>query len=85
MPRVGVLLLMYLHACKGSCSGISFVDATAIAVCHNRRIPRHRVFEGLAARGKTSMGWFYGFKLHLIVNDSGALIAFQITPGNVDD
>lgn len=85
MPRVGNLLLAYLNTCKGSCTGISFIDATSIAVCHNRRISRHKVFDGLAERGKTSMGWFYGFKLHLIVNDRGELIALQITPGNVDD
>lgn len=85
MPRVGMLLLAYLNSCKGHCTGISFIDATSIAVCHNRRIARHRVFDGLAERGKTSMGWFYGFKLHLIVNDRGELIALQITPGNVDD
>lgn len=85
MPRIGILLLAYLNQCKGRCTGISFVDATSIAVCHNRRIPRHRVFDGLAERGKTSMGWFYGFKLHLIVNEYGELVAFYLTPGNVDD
>lgn len=85
MPRMGILLLAYLNQCKGRCTGISFVDATSIAVCHNRRIPRHRVFDGLAERGKTSMGWFYGFKLHLIVNEYGELLAFYLTPGNVDD
>jgi hypothetical protein len=85
MGRVVIPLMAYLVQCKGRCTGISFVDATSLAVCHNRRIPRHRVFEGLAARGKTSMGWFYGFKLHLVVNDRGELLAFQLTPGNVDD
>ena len=54
-------------------------------VCHNKRIGRHRVFADVAARGKSSMGWFYGFKLHLLVNDQGELLAFQLTPGNVDD
>ncbi len=85
MGRVLVPLLAYFHHCKGRCRGISFVDSTPLAVCHNRRIPRHKVFEGLAARGKTSMGWFYGFKLHLVVNDRGELLAFQLTPGNTDD
>ena len=85
MPRVGILLLAYLQRCKGRCTGISFVDATSIAVCHNKRIARNRVFDGWAARGKTSMGWFYGFKLHLIVNEQGELLAFRLTPGNVDD
>lgn len=85
MGRALVPLMAYFVHCKGRCTGISFVDATPLAVCHNRRIARHKVFEGLAARGKTSMGWFYGFKLHLVVNDQGELLAFQLTPGNVDD
>ena len=54
-------------------------------VCHNRRIHSHKVFKKIARRGKTSVGWFYGFKLHLVVNDCGELLAFQVTPGNVDD
>jgi hypothetical protein len=85
MGRVLVPLMAYFYHCKGRCRGISFVDSTPLAVCHNRRIPRHKVFDGLAARGKTSMGWFYGFKLHLVVNDRGELLAFQLTPGNIDD
>ena len=56
-----------------------------IKVCHNKRIPRHKVFAGIATRGKTTMGWFYGFKLHLIVNDQGEILACRLTPGNVDD
>jgi len=85
MPRLLVPLMAYFYHCKGACSGISFVDSTPLAVCHNRRIPRHKVFAGLAARGKTSMGWFYGFKLHLVVNDQGEILAVHLTPGNVDD
>ena len=85
MPRTLVPLLAYFHTCKGRCTGISFVDSTPLAVCHNRRIRRHQVFAGIAQRGKTSMGWFYGFKLHLVVNERGELLAFQLTPGNVDD
>ena len=87
MPRVLFPLLAYIQSCSGRarCTGISFVDSTPLKVCHNRRIPRHKVFAGLAARGKTSMGWFYGFKLHLIVNERGELLTFRLTPGNVDD
>lgn len=85
IPSVLVPLCAYLDSCQGHCSGISFVDSTPLAVCHNRRILRHRVFAGLAERGKNSVGWFYGFKLHLVVNDRGDLLACQITPGNVDD
>jgi hypothetical protein len=69
----------------GSCSGVSFIDSTALKVCHNARIHQHKVFSGIAKRGKTSTGWFFGFKLHLVVSDTGALLAFTLTPGNTDD
>lgn len=85
MPEVVLLLCAYLQSRFGSCTGIAFVDSTPLVVCHNRRIARHRVFKGLAARGKTTMDWFYGFKLHLIVNEHGELLAVHLTPGNVDD
>ncbi len=85
VPGVLLLLCAYLHSRFGCCTGIAFVDSTPLAVCHNRRISRHRVFKDLAARGKTTMGWFYGFKLHLIVNELGELLAVHLTPGNVDD
>jgi transposase len=70
---------------KGPCDGISIADATALAVCDNRRIPRHRVFQGIVECGKTSMGWFYGFKRHAIIHSKGELIRLKLTPGNVDD
>lgn len=85
MARAFVPLTFYLLTHHGECTGISFVDSTPIKVCHNRRIQRNKVFAGLAARGKTTMGWFYGFKLHLVVNEHGEILAFQLTPGNVDD
>jgi hypothetical protein len=75
----------YLKFCFGACTGIAFVDATALAVCGNKRIERNRVFADLAKIGKTTMGWFFGFKLHLIINDRGELLAAKLTPGNVDD
>ena len=85
LPRALVPLCCYLSTRKGRCTGIAFIDSTPLAVCDNHRIATHKVFEGVAARGKTSMGWFYGFKLHLIVNDEGELLACHVTPGNVDD
>ena len=85
MSQTFVPLLMYLLSHRGQCTGIFFIDSTSIKVCHNRRIHRHKVFSGLAARGKTTMGWFFGFKLHLVVNDCGEILSFQLTPGNIDD
>ena len=85
LPRVLVPLTVYLHTQLGQCTGISFVDSTALVVCHPARIHQHRVFAFDARRGKTSVGWFYGFKLHLVVNDRGELLAFCLTPGNTDD
>lgn len=64
---------------------IYVVDSTPIRVCHNLRIKRHKVFKALAERGKTSTGWFYGFKLHLVINHLGELMAVHISAGNLDD
>ena len=85
IPRVLVPLAIYVQTQLGDCTGISFVDSTSLCVCKNARIAQHRVFRVDARRGKTSVGWFYGFKLHLVVNDRGELLAFCLTPGNVDD
>ena len=85
IPSVWGPLSAYLKSLYGRCHGISFLDSTALAVCDNHRIHNHKVFAGVAQRGKGSMGWFYGLKLHLVVNDCGELLACQITPGNVDD
>lgn len=84
-PSALVPLCVYLHTRFGRCTGVSFVDSTKLAVCHNRRIGQHRVFRGLAKRGKTSVDWFFGFKLHLVFNDCGEILTFTLTPGNVDD
>jgi hypothetical protein len=85
MPRFLVPLAIYLHLQRGACTGISFIDSTSLAVCHPARIAQHRVCRVDARRGKTSVGWFYGFKLHLVVNDRGEVLAFCLTPGNTDD
>jgi IS5 family transposase len=85
MPRLFAPLMVLLHSVSGEPTGVCFADSTQLAVCHNRRIHRHRVFDGLAARGKTSMGWFYGLKLHFVVNHKGQVVALRITPGNTAD
>lgn len=78
-------LFIFSQGSLGECTGISFVDSTILTVCHARRINSHRVFKKIARRGKTSTGWFYGFKLHLVINNRGEILAYMLTPGNVDD
>jgi hypothetical protein len=85
IPSMMLPLLAYLQSRYGTCTGISFIDSTSLEVCDPKRIHQHRVFALDAKRGKSSMGWFFGFKLHLAVNDQGELLACSLTPGNVDD
>lgn len=85
MPNVLTACLYYLSSRRGKVTGISFVDSTAIPVCHPKRITRNKVFKSTAKLSKSSMGWFFGFKLHLIINDCGEILSCKITPGNVDD
>jgi hypothetical protein len=85
VPRLFVPLMVLLHSLSGEETGVYFGDSSKLAVCHNRRIHRHKVFDGLAARGKTSMGWFCGLKLHFVINHKGQIMALKITPGNTAD
>lgn len=85
MPRLFVPLCILLQSLFGEQTGTYIADATSLPMCHNKRISRNRVFKGLAARGKTTMGWFYGLKLHLVINHKGSIVAVKITPGNVDE
>lgn len=79
------MTLFLKMCCMGECTGISFTDSTPVRVCKNKRIYRNKVFKGIATTGKSTMGWFYGFKLHLIINDKGEILNFVITQANVDD
>jgi len=75
MQTVIFPLAIYLKPQQmGRCTGISFVDSTLLRVCHNRRVHSHKVFTGIAQRGHCSIGWFFGFKLHLIINEKGELL-----------
>ena len=85
MPSVLIPLCSYFITLKGKPTGVEFVDSTCIKVCHNLRIPRHKTFQGIAQRGKGTIGWFYGFKLHLIVSYRGEIVAAKLTTGNVHD
>lgn len=82
--RVPLSLFMSRHRVAQT-TGVAFIDSTALAVCENPRIQQHQVFAGSAQRGKSTMGWFFGFKLHLVVNHVGEILSFCLTPGNVDD
>lgn len=85
MPRAIVSMCACFSTLKEKPAGIEFIDSTSLKVCHNIRIPRHKTFDGIAQRGKGTMGWFYGFKLHLIVNYHGEIVAAKVTTGNVHD
>ena len=85
MPRTFMPFVVLLNVLTGKETGKYFIDATKLPVCHNLRIYRNKVFKDLAKRGKTSTGWFFGFKLHLIFNDDGELMSFRLTTGNIDD
>jgi hypothetical protein len=85
IKTVLVPLCAFLQTLTGEKTGIYFIDSLLIKACHIKREKQHRVFEGIAKKGKSSVGWFYGFKLHLVINDKGELIAFKLTVGNVDD
>jgi hypothetical protein len=85
MPRLLVPLTAYVLSRAGKPTGLYYLDSTKIVVCHNRRIYRNKVFKGIAERGHCSVGFFYGFKLHLAINHQGEIVSFCITKGNVDD
>lgn len=85
-PRMTIFLFFYLHLCRmGEHTGCYYIDSAKLPVCHNLRIHGHKVFKGIAKRGKTSTGWFYGLKLHLVINQIGQPMSFTVTAGNVAD
>lgn len=84
--RSAVPFMLFLHyCCRGECTGISFIDSTVLRVCHNKRIRRNKVFKDIAKVGKSTVGWFFGFKLHLIINDKGEILSFYLSQGNTSD
>ena len=85
IPNLFLPLMVMLHYFSGQKTGVYYVDSTHFAVCKNIRINAHRTFRNLAKRGHSSIDWFFGFKLHMIINDKGQIIAVRITQGNVDD
>ena len=85
MPTILMPLCFFLHAQNKNQTGIYFIDSTPLKVCHLKRAHSNKVFNGIAKKGKSSMGWFLGFKLHLVINDCGEIMAFKVTPGSTND
>ena len=85
IPHTLMPLTIFFSGLKGQETGIYFVDSTVIEVCHIKREKRNKVFKGLATKGKSSMGWFYGFKLHLVINNLGEVMSARLTKANTDD
>lgn len=84
--RVLLALMFYLkQKGLGKSRGINFIDSTRLKACHIKREKQNKLFKGIAAKGKSTLGWFFGFKLHLIINDRGEILSFYLTKGNVDD
>lgn len=79
-----LLIFLQLNTMR-PCTGISYIDSFPLKVSHIKRSSSHKTFKGIAQKGKTSMGWFYGFKLHVAINHLGEITAFCITPGNIAD
>lgn len=85
IPRAIFPLTLFTQLKCGKKTGIYYIDSSCLPVCHLKRSKRHKTFDAIAQYGKTSVGWFFGLKLHLVVNHQGELIAFKITPGNRHD
>jgi hypothetical protein len=79
------MVIFLQSCCLGKCSGISFLDSTVLKACHYKREKQNKVFKGIATKGRGTMGWFFGFKLHIVINERGEIIDFLITQGNTDD
>ena len=85
MKRVALHLMLFSQMNSGKRTGIYYIDSTCLPTCHLKRSSQHRTFDHVAEYGRTSIGWFFGLKLHLVINHQGELIAFKMTRGNVSD
>ena len=84
--KVAVIMVLFLKMrALGACTGVSFIDSTRLEVCHAKRERSNKTFKGIATKGKSTMGWFHGFKLHIVINDKGEILSFCVTQANVDD
>jgi len=86
MWELNIYMVFFMTVCRLSkpTKG-NYIDSKKLVVSHNKRIKDHKTHKGLAKRGKSSTGWFFGFKLHLIINHLGEIVLFKLSPGNVAD
>jgi hypothetical protein len=70
---------------KAQHSQYLWIDSTTLPVCKNQRIQRHKSLAKIASRGKSSMGWFYGCKLHIVMNQFGEIVSSGLSNGHVAD
>lgn len=87
VPRALIPMMLFLaYRCQRSLrTGIYYIDSTPLAACHPKRAHQHQVFKGFAEWGKTSAGWFFGLKVHLLINHLGQLVSVRLTTGSVHD
>jgi Transposase DDE domain len=79
------LAIFLKTCCLGRCTGVSFVDSTPLKACHIKRERSNKVLRAMATKGKSTIGWFFGMKLHLIINDKGEILDFMLTQAHIDD
>ena len=85
MKRLIFPLFVLQKSWSGKMEGIAFIDSTILSVCHICRASRHKVFKNIAKKGKSTTGWFFGMKLHLVINHRAEIVTWMLTPGNIDD
>lgn len=85
LKSIFVPLFCFMQSFAGEKTGLYFIDSTILKVCHIKREHPHSVFRGIAKKSNSTIGWFFGIKLHLVINDKGELMAVKLTPANVDD
>jgi len=87
IPKLYPLMHLFVQwrCSQNQRTGQYYVDSKKLPVCHNRRIYANRVFKDIARRGKSSTGWFYGLKIHLVINNLGQVVSFLFTAANFAD
>lgn len=78
-------MLILLNAMEGKKTGLYFIDSTTLRVCHIKREKQNKVFKNIAKKSNSTMGWYFGFKLHLVINNLGEIMSVTFTESTCDD